>query len=647
MDNTEGKRVMPKNGMPKGAKIAVIVIAAVLVLLVGGYLALCGYVSSSDRILPGTSADVGGDLSGMTRNQAEEAVRVAAELLYGDKVISVSYPGGSQRLSGSVVTVDAAAAADQAYARGRENGFLGLGFAWLSSHGNSLVVTAAAELAPGGEETLQRLIHDIDSDISSTLTETTYHVTDDALVLRKGTSGVSVSLDALREQLLEALWAGKDSVELTPEVTAPEEPDFEAIYREVYVESADAYLDKATKEIVPSVTGVSFDIAAARALLERAEEGETCSVPLALSEPALTGAKLEENLFKDVLAETKTWCSGPAVRRTNIDLACSFVNDTILLPGETFSYTELCGPYTVAKGYGKATAYVQGKSVDTTAGGICQLSSTLYWATLVANLETVERSQHAYNTGYLPIIGTDATVYDTYPDFKFKNSTEYPVKIECYRDKSNNLHVTILGTSNGIHGEPFNKVLATEAAQTVYEANDAKVAPGGEPIKDTERTAYNGITVEVYLRLVDDEGNEVETKFLHKDKYRSRNGVYFYNSADAARLGIDPATGLRNLTPVVDPSPSVEPTPVPSTDPAVPTDPNMPTEPTPPPGTDPGAVPTDPAVTPPPSESPAGESPVPSEEPSPTPSESPAPSQDVPEGIPTIPPADAEASPAA
>ena len=59
MDNTEGKRVMPKNGMPKGAKIAVIVIAAVLVLLVGGYLALCGYVSSSDRILPGTSADVG------------------------------------------------------------------------------------------------------------------------------------------------------------------------------------------------------------------------------------------------------------------------------------------------------------------------------------------------------------------------------------------------------------------------------------------------------------------------------------------------------------------------------------------------------------------------------------------------------------
>ena len=145
MDNTEGKRVMPKNGMPKGAKIAVIVIAAVLVLLVGGYLALCGYVSSSDRILPGTSADVGGDLSGMTRNQAEEAVRVAAELLYGDKVISVSYPGGSQRLSGSVVTVDAAAAADQAYARGRENGFLGLGFAWLSSHGNSLVVTAAAD----------------------------------------------------------------------------------------------------------------------------------------------------------------------------------------------------------------------------------------------------------------------------------------------------------------------------------------------------------------------------------------------------------------------------------------------------------------------------------------------------------------------
>ena len=67
-------------------------------------------------------------------------------------------------------------------------------------------------------------------------------------------------------------------------------------------------------------------------------------------------------------------------------------------------------PYSQAGGYLKAGAYVSGTTQDTWAGGVCQLSSTIYYTTLKANLETVERTKHKYDVGYLPS-GMDATVY--------------------------------------------------------------------------------------------------------------------------------------------------------------------------------------------------------------------------------------------
>lgn len=87
-------------------------------------------------------------------------------------------------------------------------------------------------------------------------------------------------------------------------------------------------------------------------------------------------------------------------------------------------------------------------------------------------------------------------------------------------------------------------------------------------MRDEEYARYNGITVEVYQKLVDKNGNTVDTIFLHKDAYSVSNPVYYYNPADAERLGIDPATGLMTLTPVT-PAPSVTPAPQTSATPAV------------------------------------------------------------------------------
>ena len=203
------------------------------------------------------------------------------------------------------------------------------------------------------------------------------------------------------------------------------------------------------------------------------------SVPLLLTEPELTTAKLEANLFKDVLGSGSTTCAGPSNRWYNIDLAAKRLNGTILLPGETFSYNDTVGPYTLASGYKAAGTYQNGQSVDATAGGICQLSSNLYWVTLKANLEIVERHKHQFNGGYMPVIGTDATVWSDQLDFRFQNNTDYPIKIESYLDKNHKLHVTIYGTdTTGIHGEPPCPTRTPTSPRTAF---PWALSPSGTP----------------------------------------------------------------------------------------------------------------------------------------------------------------------
>ena len=381
------------------------------------------------------------------------------------------------------------------------------------------------------------------------------------------------------------------------------------------MEPADAYLDKETREVVPSVTGVDFDTEAAKAALDASDEGGTVGVPLTLTEPSITTAKLEDNLFKDVLGTGTTSCAGPSNRWFNIDLAADRVNDTILLPGETFSYNDTAGPYTLASGYKAAGTYQNGQSVDATAGGICQLSSTLYWVTLKANLETVERKPHAFHSGYMPIIGTDATVWSDVTDFKFKNDTEYPIKITSYLDKSNNVHVTIYGTNTtGIHGSPRSVTLSTVPFQVYYVPDASKVPVGGDPVRDPAYPRYTGYTVDVYLDLVDADGNVVDTEYLYRNTYKVSNGRYYYNPADAARLGIDTSTGLKTLTPVAptpSPSASAEPSATPSATPG--TSPSAQPTSTPTPEATPSPTP---AATPEPAPTPTPES-VPSAEPTP------------------------------
>lgn len=553
-----GKRMAAGGGTGKKAAIA---LGAAAVLVLAGYLGLCAYAGSGGgRMAPNTH--IGGVAVG---GQSTEAAAATLESALEERLAALgvqfscegklyTVPGGEFSYDAAGAVTVASPASGSFFTRGAK--FLqGL----LSKNGHAVALTL--DHVPEAVVRAARECGDAD-------TQTTWEVTDTAVVFTKGRTGRSLDAAQLMAALTERAGhllnndepAGYAPVEAVVAVAPPGEPDFEMIRRGLFTEAAEAYLDRESGEIVPSVTGKDLDIDAARTALAGAEEGKLCRVELTLDVPAVTTESLTESLFRDTLGSAATRVTGTADRKMNVRVAAAFLDGKIVFPGEEFSFNQACSPYSVANGYGKATAYVNGLSKDTVAGGICQASSTLYWASLKANLETVERSAHRYEPSYVNG-GLDATVYGDYQeegslDFRFKNSTEHPIKLEAYMDDRNYLYVNIYGTdTTGVHGEPYstNRVVI-QAYETIYEPSDA--IPQGTTQKDPERTGYHAVSWDTYQKLVDAEGNTVSETKLYTTKYKLRNAVVLYNPADMALWGIDPYTGLQTLEPVV---PSTEP----------------------------------------------------------------------------------------
>ena len=159
-------------------------------------------------------------------------------------------------------------------------------------------------------------------------------------------------------------------------------------------------------------------------------------------------------------------------------------------PGEEFWYNSAVGQRTAARGYQEAGVYEGGRTTTGIGGGICQVSSTLYYAVLLSDLDIVLRYCHMFNPGYMPI-GCDATVSWGGPDFAFRNSRDYPIKIvTSYNDNTNEVTCTILGTKVDDHYVVMtNAVLGVTDYQTVYQESP-DVAPGEEVIDQYGHTGY-------------------------------------------------------------------------------------------------------------------------------------------------------------
>ena len=196
------------------------------------------------------------------------------------------------------------------------------------------------------------------------------------------------------------------------------------------------------------------------------------------------------------------------------------------MPGEVFSYDNTIGSRTTANGFKMAGVYINNKQELGIGGGICQVSSTLYAATLYANFEIVERVSHSLPVSYMPD-GMDATISEGYIDFRFKNTSEYPVRIVATATNGT-MKVSILGVKDkDIEVEIISSRTGVLPSKTVRTADET--IPQGYKKVTTKGT--DGYTVSS-VRVVRKNGKEIDREVLTRSRYNATDREELVNPAD-------------------------------------------------------------------------------------------------------------------
>ena len=175
-------------------------------------------------------------------------------------------------------------------------------------------------------------------------------------------------------------------------------------------------------------------------------DGAGCAIDLVIvvDEPAGKAEDLAK--VKDVLGTfTTSYSTSGGSRSANVANGCSLINGTTLFPGDEFSAYEAVAPFTEANGYYMAGSYLNGQVVDSLGGGICQVSTTLYNAVLLSELEVTERYNHSMIVTYVDPSADAAIAESSGKDFKFVNNTDYPIYIEGSTSSDKHITFTIYG----------------------------------------------------------------------------------------------------------------------------------------------------------------------------------------------------------
>ena len=334
-------------------------------------------------------------------------------------------------LSALNVNFDIDSAVEQAYETGKSGNIFENSFTALKTWIDPIDIELTATLDEGQ---LRIALNDISSKLPDTVIESGYYIEGNNLIVTRGSEGNVVNVDQMCTYIkngISNLTLKNRTLDIATVSKQPSEINIEKIYNEIYKEPVDAYYTQNPFAVYPSENGLDFAISLDEAKEMLLEENSEYIIPLQILYPSVTTNMIGTEAFPDMLSTYSTrYSTRDRDRTTNLQLAASKINSTVLMPGETFSYNQVVGERTIAAGYKEAPIYVSGEVVDGLGGGICQITSTLYNAVLYANLEIVERSNHQFVPSYVTA-SRDATVVYGSIDFKFKNNRDYPIKLVC------------------------------------------------------------------------------------------------------------------------------------------------------------------------------------------------------------------------
>lgn len=466
-----------------------------------------------EKIIGGVSIS-GVDVSGLTQEEAKAKINDIYQEKK-EKEIAIQYEDYETTLNPTLMEVnyEIDKAVEEAYLIGKEDNIFVSNYKILFTLIGKKNIDVNMTL---NEEVTKQNIEDIGVNLPGIIIESSYAVEEDELIITKGKAGIKVHTDELLNKVKDRLNdrnSKDDYIEIPVEYKEPEPIDIDKIHDEVYTEVKDAYYTKDPFTIYPEVEGIDFDVEAARELLK--EEKEEYVIKLTITKPKITIDQIGTEAFPDQLSTfTTRYDVSDRDRSTNLEIACQKINGKVVLAGDTFSYNQTLGPRTTAAGYRNGKVYEGGEVVDGIGGGICQISSTLYNAVLMANLEIVERRNHQFVTSYLPA-GRDATVVYGAIDFKFKNTRKFPVRIVASA-KNGIATVSMFGIKeeNEYTFSFSTKTVGTIPSTTKYE-EDATLPEGTEKVK---QKGANGLKTETYITKMLN-GKAVSTTLLSKDTY--------------------------------------------------------------------------------------------------------------------------------
>lgn len=270
-----------------------------------------------------------------------------------------------------------------------------------------------------------------------------------------------------------------------------------------------------TVSVSNSSTGVGIDQVWAVAEIKKAmfsEKGRAVMLKSISLEPAVSKDDLVATRIAGLLAEYRTsFDSSDEARTHNIKLVSQAIDGVVLRPQEVFSFNRTVGPRTKARGYKDATVIINSERSIDVGGGICQVSSTLYNAALLANLTIIERYHHSLPVTYISP-GRDATVsYDSL-DLRFANTLKayVLVRVSVVHDQ---VVVKIYGNPN-----PQQRVLVkvTEYENLPYDTRDVldpSLATGVKEVRSEGSPGYRAVVT----RILQEDGREILREQISED----------------------------------------------------------------------------------------------------------------------------------
>jgi len=577
-------RTIKKNTPVKAILITLMII---VILAASSFIVLGFYVDSLDTIFPNVWAD-GVNVSGMTLQDAvahliyvgyeDNAEGISATVIFPDNT-SFSITGNDVGLS-----FNAMEAALAAFAFGRDDTFFRNEIQYIRS---LFERTELNDLStPVYDDSFIRLLAaEYTERFNTTLFNSSLVPNNEYITIIRGSGlhpAIEENVHSLAINTLRQAISTHDNITVrySPEENAGDSIEaqiyeLQLLFDEIHDDAISAQWDVDTLSATTSSNGRTFDLEQAISSLRNAANGQRIIVEIETLEPEYTKEFFESVIFAHKLSDSTTReASGNSNRLGNIQLAANKINGTVINPGNEFSFNEIVGRRTVAAGFRAANTIRNGIFEPGIGGGICQVSSTLHDAVLHTSLEVVERTPHGLRIAYMPVgdegtvlgnaddvaavggrrFANDAMVNWGTNDYRFKNNTDFPIKIVA-TVSGRNLTIELWGTRLNENNEEDKSYFVVETVilerfQSGTTEQLADWLPEGTREVHEGAKGQFGYRVETFKLHFSEDGELLSRTEISRRRYNAQSQIILIGTA-----------------PIVEAPPPVDTTPQPTPDP--------------------------------------------------------------------------------